>query len=214
MRVIFFLLLMLNVIYLSFAWFNQPVAKQESAPFVQRGLELRLVGESSVASNNKEDRLIRRNNYCLALGPLENADEAERSLLVNQEVGLFGRIERLSLRKNQLHWVYLPALADHGAASDMLKELHFKGVDSFIVTEGDDENAVSLGYFSNKESAIGLRTKMRNAGYEAEIRETWKDVVEFWLVFDVAPHDSKKGEDVYNSAEIEGLTVMQVACKN
>lgn len=213
MRIIFFLLLMLNVIYFSFAWFNRPVATLEAAPFVQQGLELKVLGEKD-ASSKEETLATRRSSYCLAIGPWDTAQAAERSLALNNEMGLVGRIERLSLRKNQLHWVYLPAFDSRKEASDRLRELHFKGVDSFIVTEGEDENAVSLGYFSNKESAIGLQTKMINAGYRVEVRETWKDVVEYWLVFNVAPHELNKSEKVYSSAELEGVSVMQVTCKN
>lgn len=204
---------MLNVIYFSFAWFEQPAAAIEGgATFMQQGLQLQIVGEKKVSDKNEQS--LRRSSYCLAIGPWAEGADADRSQLLNQEFGLNGKIERLSLRKNQLHWVYMPAMESRRAASDMLKELHFNGVDSFIVTEGEDENAVSLGYFSSKESAVGLRAKMVNAGYEAEIRETWKDVVEYWLVFSVAPYEIKKSETIYSSAEAEGLTVMQVACDN
>lgn len=213
MRVIFLLLLMLNVVYLAFAWFSQPIPEQRSQHFTQRGHELRLYGEEGSLSEANA-RPVRKSNYCLAMGPWADAEQAERSLKLNKDIGLAGRVERLSLRKNRLHWVYLPPLGSRSAASEMLKELHFKGVDSFIVTEGDDENAVSLGYFSNQESAIGLQTKMQNAGYEVETRETWKDVVEYWLVFNIAPHEVKMSEKVYLSADTEALTVMQVACGN
>ncbi len=213
MRVLFFLLLLVNLVYFAFGWLQPTPQEQQPQVYVQKGELLQRLGEDASPSGEEAFQQ-RRKRYCLAMGPWANVKDAERSQSLNEDLGLEGRIERLALRKNLLHWVYLPPFDSRADASEMLKELHFKGVDSFIVTEGEDENAVSLGYFSNKDSAIGLRTKMNSEGYDAQIRETWRDVVEFWLVFDVLPFQKESAESIYNSADDEGLTVMQVSCTN
>ena len=59
-----------------------------------------------------------------------------------------------------------------------------KGVDSFIVAEGADANAISLGYFSSADSARGLMVKMQTSGYPAKIRETFRESTEYWLRVD------------------------------
>lgn len=211
MRIIFFLLALLNLAFFIFNWFNQPNVSAQEDFFSQQGVMLEIRGEGALKPQSTERKV--RNSYCLAIGPWAEFDAAERSRLVNAQTGLVGKVEKLSLRKNQLHWVYLPAYKTREEAARMLKELHYRGVDSFIVTEGEDQNAVSLGYFSNKESAIGLQTKMVSSGYSVELRETWKDLVEYWLVFDIAPHEQNSSKEVYSSAELEGITVMQVSCE-
>lgn len=211
MRIILFLLVLLNLAFFIFSWFNQPNTSAQEDVFSQQGMMLEIQGEGALQPISAQQKP--RSRYCLAMGPWADFDAAERSRLVNAQIGLVGRVERLSLRKNQLHWVYLPSYKTREEATQMLKELHYRGVDSFIVTEGEDQNAVSLGYFSNKESAIGLQTKMVNSGYTVELRETWKDLVEYWLVFDVAPHEQSDSKAIYSSAELEGITVMQVSCE-
>lgn len=211
MRIILFLLVLVNLAFFIFSWFNQPNASVQEELFTQQGSVLEIQGERVLSSLAAQRKV--RNDYCLAMGPWGDFDAAERSRLVNAQTGLVGKVEKLSLRKNQLHWVYLPSYKTREEATRMLKELHYRGVDSFIVTEGEDQNAVSLGYFSNKESAIGLQTKMVNSGYTVELRETWKDLVEYWLVFNIAPYEQSESKKVYSSAELEGMSVMQVSCK-
>src|SRR5699024_11899462 len=65
---------MLNVIYFSFAWFNRPVATLEAEPFVQQGLELKVLGERD-ASSKEEALATRRSSYCLAIGPWDRSEE-------------------------------------------------------------------------------------------------------------------------------------------
>jgi hypothetical protein len=90
-------------------------------------------------------------------------------------------IQALQVERDRLHWVYLPASDDKAQALRLLRELQGKGVDSFIVAEGVDANAISLGYFSSADSARGLMVKMQSAGYPADIRETSREATEYWL---------------------------------
>jgi hypothetical protein len=83
--------------------------------------------------------------------------------------------------KERLNWVYLPAYPGREEALKVLRELQSRGVDSFIVGDGEDENAISLGYFASEESAEGLRVKMNNAGYPARVRHTAQTVTEYWV---------------------------------
>jgi cell division septation protein DedD len=118
---------------------------------------------------------------CTVVGPWSDSDEARRARIQLRAAGLAGRIEPVRVEKDRLNWVYLPPFESRQRALEALNELQALGVDSFIVKEGDYANAISLGYFSSAESAEGLRTKMRNAGYPVFVRETAREVTEYWI---------------------------------
>ena len=80
-----------------------------------------------------------------------------------------------------------------------------------VVKEGEDANAISLGYFSSAESAEGLRLKMQNAGYPAFVRETARDVTEYWVYLS----NSKPEDNADLKVFLEGnqsLGIDKVSC--
>ncbi len=79
-------------------------------------------------------------------------------------------------------WVYIPPAASRQQALRQLRELHAKGIDSFVVTSGEDLNAISLGSFSSRDSALGVQARLGAAGYTAEIRQQVRNVRQSWVV--------------------------------
>ena len=188
MRWVFFSLLILNVVYLVFALIMR------AAPEPQRALIAAPVSapatlvllEESVAAPREPSDAVAMPPLCPVVGPWEQlgqADMASRSL---QGSGYKVSVEALKVARDRLHWVYLPAVPDKEVALRVLRELQAKGVDSFIVAEGVDANAISLGYFSSADSARGLMVKMQTSGYPADVRQTAKEVTEYWLRVDAA----------------------------
>ncbi|MDZ7684094.1 MAG: hypothetical protein U5O39_02895 [Gammaproteobacteria bacterium] len=58
------------------------------------------------------------------------------------------------------------------------------GVDSYIMTQGEDALGISLGLFSTREAAESLRGQRERQGYVAEIDELPQVERQFW-VFDI-----------------------------
>lgn len=81
-----------------------------------------------------------------------------------------------------LHWVHIPPLDSKASALRQLKELQARSIDSFIVSEGEFANAISLGSFQNRDSAITVQARVRSAGYPAEVREIRRDLRQHWVV--------------------------------
>ncbi|MBZ2190587.1 SPOR domain-containing protein [Alcanivorax sp. JB21] len=204
MRWVFYSLLILNIVYLGWNLLSHvaPVSVPVSAP-VSAPQTLQLLGEARLPGASRADQagVTERTGgagaastagvrLCEVVGPWPDRQRAEQ---VRSELGALartGRIHAVPVRRDRLSWVYLPAQPRREDALAALRELQARGVDSFIVSEGEDANAVSLGYFSSEESARGLKVKMRNAGYPAEVRETWREALEYWIYLDAQPDEA------------------------
>lgn len=183
MRWIFFSLLILNVVYLIFGLVMRAAPSEQSALSSAVSIapaSLVLLSEAPVApASEMVDAAAPP--LCPVIGPWAVRREAERALQVLSQSRYQVSIQALQVERDRLHWVYLPASDDKAQALRLLRELQGKGVDSFVVAEGVDANAISLGYFSSADSARGLMVKMQSAGYPADIRETSREATEYWL---------------------------------
>ena len=76
----------------------------------------------------------------------------------------------------------IPPLATRKLALKKLRELQAKKIDSFLVTEGELANGISLGFFTNKSRAEAVYKQRKAQGYEPEIKQVPRSHVEIWLV--------------------------------
>jgi cell division septation protein DedD len=81
------------------------------------------------------------------------------------------------------YWVHLGPMRSRKEALDLLRELQAKNIDSFLITEGELVNGISLGFFSREELAQGVMKQRREIGYEAKIRKVPRFSREIWEVF-------------------------------
>ncbi len=183
MRWIFYSLFVINLVYLGLQFTKSMTEPAQVAalrlPSMEGGASLALLAENPQPRRTSRP-LVSGGSLCPVIGPWENEDAARAGAVQLKAAGIAARVKALSIEKDRLSWVYLPPYASRDKALVVLQELQDRGVDSFIVKEGVDANAISLGYFSSAESAEGLRVKMRNAGYPAFVRETSKAVTEYW----------------------------------
>jgi len=187
MRWVFFCLLILNVVYMvwGLAVRVAPVHSTATATTYQtHGKQLVLLSEAGVSEGYQLPAADVAYSLCTTLGPWKDRMEAEKALSGLVRKGYQGRTRPVAVSKDRLHWVFLPAYPDREAAMRVLRELQRRGVDSFIVSDGEDANAVSLGYFSSPESARGLMVKMKTSGYPAQTRETLRQETEYWVYLD------------------------------
>lgn len=186
MRWVFFSLLILNVVYLVFALVVRgatPPQRQLSQVASVAPASLVLLSEAGGLSA-PVPQASALPPLCPAIGPWGRYPEAQQAMQALVRVGYRASVDQVKVAQDRLHWVYLPASGDSAEALRVLRELQTKGVDSFIVAEGADANAISLGYFSSADSARGLMVKMQTSGYPAKIRETFRESTEYWLRVD------------------------------
>ncbi len=187
MRWVFYSLLILNLVYLVWSLVDlgtssvDPVQSYQPEASAPRELTLLSEAQARKPASDGASTPAEPNRLCPVVGPFDTRSDAEKVLGRLMATGYQGQVRGIEVEKERLHWVYIPPLDSREAALKTLRELQSRGVDSFIVSEGEDRNGISLGYFESEDSARGLRSKMETAGYPAEIRETTEKVTEYWL---------------------------------
>lgn len=219
MRWVFFSLLVLNVVY--FLW--ELVVAVAVVPVPNRAdhgnalapEQLVLLNEvvSAPVSGQAGASGDAAPALCPAIGPWGGLDEADAQLTNLARSGYRGELRPVRVMKDRLFWVFLPPYEGRDQALQVLRELQAREVDSFVVSEGADQYAISLGYFSSDQSARGLSVQIRNAGYPAEVRETAREVTEYWLVF--RPANVPDGGEALRQmlGQNTGLAGEQVPCR-
>lgn len=118
---------------------------------------------------------------CYSVGPFPGRDLAAgvQQQLLGAAVG--SRMQEIGPDKAARHWVILPPQPDRQKALKLLRELQTRKIDSYLVSTGELTNAISLGLFAREALATGVRDKVREAGYPAEIRQKEPAGSQFWL---------------------------------
>lgn len=130
---------------------------------------------------------------CGFLGPFAEA------ITVRQVVGRLKRAQvdakmyGEAARINPIYWVYLRAAPSRSVALETLRKLHASRIDAFIVAEGEDINAISLGFFTRKASAESIRQERIAQGFDAKLVLKERQREQFWAV--VAPQSREKLEE-------------------
>ena len=203
MRWILLLLILLNAFY--YIWHQQqaPLRAKEVAPvesYQGARKDIRLLSEAgevahyaSGAMGDVEKRVADA-SACLYLGGFERealAQEVEQRLL---SLDIKAQIRSVDAAVGVEFWVYLDPLASRQASLRQLRELQARNVDSYIITQGELANGISLGIFPRRDSADVVMQRLRDAGYEPKLRELPRAHRSFWVR--VAPESRRLADEV------------------
>jgi len=198
MRWIFMLLVVLNAFY--YVWHQQqvPMQAKEVAPlslYQDSRRDIQLLSESE--PQERRTPAVREEApeqaVCLFLGRFDDpaqAEQVEQRLLSldirsqSQVVESAGAVD---------YWVYLPPLASRQASLRQLRELQARKIDSYIISQGDLANGISLGIFPRHDSADSVISRLRRAGYEPLLRELPRANRSHWVR--IAPESRRLVDD-------------------
>lgn len=200
MRWVFLLLLVLNLFY--YVWHQQqaPLRVKEVEPMAlyhgaQQGL--RLLDASDRAKTRPElsqAPVHGQDQTCLFLGGFQQesgAQQVEQRLIA---LDIQAEVRPVNAAAGMDYWVYLAPLASRQASLRQLKELQARKIDSYIITQGDLANGISLGIFPRSDSAESVMQRLRDAGYEPMLRELPRAQRSFWVR--IAPESRRLADDV------------------
>lgn len=187
MRWLFLLFLVLNLFY--YVWHQQqaPLRVKEVAPLSlhqEVRQDIRLLSESGGAQSRRErpaESVVGASEVCLFLGGFDQEDAAK---VVEQRLitlDIQSEVRVVDAPAGLDYWVYLPPLASRQASLRQLKELQARKIDSYIITQGDLSNGISLGMFPRSESAESVMQRLREVGYEPLMRELPRAHRNFWV---------------------------------
>lgn len=123
-------------------------------------------------------------------------------------------VSRESTDPHERWWVHLPKFESEARARDVLKELHARGIDSFLIQTGDLTGAVSLGVFSFQSRAERTRADFIAKGYAPVItREQLNVAVNRISV--MIEDDSLRAKPEWSSAmaEFPSVVLVEKDCK-
>jgi cell division septation protein DedD len=210
MRWSFLLLLVLNLFY--YVWHQQqaPLRAKEVLPVsLYRGSQqdIQLVSEAERPQVRGESAAAEENSACLFLGGLEEESVAravEQRLLGTD---IAASVEVLDAAVGLDYWVYLAPLASRQASLRQLKELQARKIDSYIISQGDLINGISLGIFPHSDSAQSVMQRLREAGYEPMLRELTRAHRNYWIK--IAPQSRQLVSDALLSRLAEDFSGLE-----
>jgi hypothetical protein len=213
-------LLLCNCIY--FFWARQSSfesAKAEAAPIVE-GAHLALLSElkssSFVGRSARESAEPTVNPpvpVCHMIGPFKEKISArqikDRLQALNIEVMTY----QLTIPEKPDYWVHLGPMRSRREALDMLRELQSKKIDSFLITEGELVNGLSLGFFTKEELARAVQKQRREQGYDAKVHQIPRFTLQLWEVF-AGDQYGKFSEELWQKvkAGTDGLELRKNSC--
>lgn len=200
MRWFFLLLLVLNLFY--YVWHQQqaplrvkevePMALQQSS---RQGVRLLDASDRArVRPERAQSEAQGGDETCLFLGSFQQeagASQVEQRLMA---LDIQAEVRPVNAAAGLDYWVYLAPLASRQASLRQLKELQARKIDSYIITQGDLANGISLGIFPRSDSAESVVRRLRDAGYEPLLRELPRAQRSYWVR--IAPESRRLADDV------------------
>ena len=119
---------------------------------------------------------------CYTLGPFS---EMKTLRLVTREIKDY--VVEASFRSKEEQEqtrfrVLIRPVGSKQAANALIKKLNSKNIrDHFILTEGPNKNAISLGYFSSKGRAYRYADRVRKLGFDAVAEPVFRRYTIYWL---------------------------------
>jgi len=228
MRVLFYYLLVLNLLYAGWE-FMQPAHQGVVVEVLPEGLKtlelLDAVVEKSV-DEDLSDREILSSDIngvmekqkvvllsCFTLGPFKN------ELIVQQiRESMAEDIKDIKVRvleesEKHRYWVYIPPLSNRKEAKAVARKLkQAKLQDYYVVLSGKTKNSISLGHFKEPEYANRRAKKVRRLGFDASVEVIYKKYNIHWIDYR-ASKDDLELESKINNHLSEGVSRLDRSCE-
>ena len=203
MRSIFFLILAANVLFfLQQHFFSAEVHALGNGSTVQsvqgevspQGLLLlseRSASDGAIKKKSSQSTLTSRElgdeskndtPLCTMIGPYEQLLHAEYAVERLTALGADVHVVPIEIKEGESFWVYLAPEVSEREALNRLYELQRKSIESHVISKGELANGISFGRLSNYEDAEALAKKIRDTGYDAQIKIMPKTIQETWVV--------------------------------
>lgn len=124
---------------------------------------------------------------CARVGWFDARAEARELAQANELAGnLDGQVQEVERDLAPLHWVIIPP-QPREVALKQFQEIQRQGVDSYLVTEGENRNAISLGLFESREAAISVLEEKKRQNLNVVLANFPRNQISYALVFEADP---------------------------
>lgn len=208
MRVAFFVLLFLNLVFMAWAgWVDTP-RQARTTDANARLPKLKLVSEMPAASRqgNQADGAVRKMamttvgspppvapavaTRCVSVGPFSDIAAAARAAGSLQARGFMSQQRAAAGAIWDGYWVSIGGVADAGAADKIFKALDRSGIkDAHLMPGVGDAHQISVGLFSDRDRAERRAKAIQKLGFKAEVEDHRQPGTVYWVDLALKPSD-------------------------
>ena len=218
MRSLFILLFIINFCYLTwgvaFSDKNEPIVSDEP---IQSSRSITLIKESlqnddeSVKKKLKNSLVISKiedqqedfeeesnektqSRLCFSIGPFLEEEKYQAFVKDLLNGNFKPTIKSIKDKEPQSYWVYIPAMKSKNEATKTASELKTENVkDYFVVLNGENINAISLGLYNSYKRAMLRKDKLTKLGFDVNVETRYSDVIRYWV--DYQENDAEPLQD-------------------
>ena len=120
---------------------------------------------------------------CVEVGWFEDeasAREAANTLGVTENIKGIRAVDR---PQAPFHWVIVPPASSRSEANRRYREIRSMDLDAYLVAQGEQENAISLGLFESRSAAERVLTRRKSQGLDAKLVTFPRNRISYALVF-------------------------------
>lgn len=121
---------------------------------------------------------------CVRLGWVRSLKAARMLVGANALPGL--SIEEVERSLPPLYWVIIPP-QPYDVALNQFRSMQHRGVDSYLVTEGENKNAISLGLFESQNAAISVLEEKKRQNLNVVLANFPRNQISYALSFETEP---------------------------
>ena len=163
---------------------------------------------SSVAARSLSNKFKPQlGEQCYWVGPFGDAADLAAFFARLRDLRILAVERLLPASAGWRYWVYLPPFSSRDAAKVQLEILQKMGIDSYLVTQGDHINGISLGLFAREVLAKAKVTEIRQKGWEPKMDSFERVVSQSWLVA------SREQVDAIGEGILPRMLKIKPACK-
>lgn len=135
--------------------------------------------------------------YCARIGWFDSEEDARAAGQALSFDGSDPVVERQERELAPLHWVLIPPQSPELARAEF-RAIQRRGIDSYLVTEGENRFAISLGLFESRTSAISVLEEKKRQNLSAILAIFPRNQISYALVFEAGP---LQGSEAVRAAE-------------
>ncbi|WP_152208473.1 SPOR domain-containing protein [Marinobacter changyiensis] len=139
---------------------------------------------------------------CIEIGWFEDeaaARAAARTLGVTEVIKRILAVER---PRAPFHWVIVPPVPSRSDANQLYREIRSMGIDAYLVAQGEQKNAISLGLFESRVAAERVLARRKAQELDAKLVTFPRNRISYALVFSAVLHsDTEAGKSLLGGYE-------------
>jgi hypothetical protein len=218
-RILFLLLLLANVLFLAWTRWVVPETPATINVPAPGGRELQPIRLRAEAPNAAAPTAADSSSAglgaaaCVSVGPFIDPAHAAAA---NAQLERLGFTSRRRVSQDQVrvgYWVRVPNLATPADATNALAALRAAGLgDAYVLAEGEPDNTVSVGVFSDPRRAAEVSAVVLKAGFTPETSDRLRQLEVLWLDIDRQANGGLPSLEALGAQPEGGLPYEMRAC--